>query len=280
VRTLARLAVQRRAAAQPLPVVFPSLDRFGIRPQRATVTMIAAPPGSGKTLLALTLVQKMGLPTLFLSADTDENTIMTRAASLLTNAPQSEIREALRTVSGANYYADVLQGMGHVRWEFNDSPTYLDLEKSVCAFAEAWGDFPQVVVVDNLMNLVGDNENEWMALRESTKVLKRITRIAGSAVFAVHHMSESDRAMDHPSPRRAVQGKINQLPELIISLWSDLEVGGEFKLAAVKNRWGPQDHTGERYATLFLDADRMQWYDDAYQWGIHQNMQRIERELT
>lgn len=221
--------------------------------------MIAATPAAGKTMIATKLVQKINEPTLFFSADTDDATMLVRAAAMVTGEMQSDIREALRE-GGAQYYGAKLRDeFTDVRFVFESDPTYEDLELETTAFAEVYGDMPRVIVVDNLMNLVGENENEWASMRDHTKAIKRLVRITGAALLVLHHMSENSTHPEFPAPRRDIQGKVSQLPELIISLASSEEADA-IRACAVKNRFGPSDPSGRAFVEVPVDLDRVQFY--------------------
>lgn len=262
-RTLARIALDPPASGEPLPTVFRSLYDFGIRPRRGAVFMIAAPPGAMKTFLALKWVQAMRLTTLFFSADTDANTILERAGAVITGDRQEDVRLGLEE-GGGEYYAKKLREFaGHVRWVFESDPTYHDIELEITAFAEVYGQFPEVIVVDNLMNVTGENESEWAAMRDSAKVLHRITRITGAAVFVLHHMSENKADERYPAPRKDLQGKVAQLPELIVSVSIDSDEG-LIRVADVKDRWGRADPSAKSFATVHIDPERGQFFNTGY----------------
>lgn len=216
--------------------------------------MIAATPAAGKTFLATKLVQRINEPTLFFSADTDEATMLVRAAAMVTGDRQADVRQALAE-DGVDYYAERLsEGFGDVRFVFETDPTYEDLELETAAFAEVYGNFPSLIVVDNLMNVVGENENEWSSMRDTTKAIKRLVRITSAALIVLHHMSENNAKPNYPAPRRDIQGKVSQLPELIISLAAS-EDGGSLRACAVKNRFGIGDPTGSAYVEVPVDLD-------------------------
>jgi len=181
------------------------------------------------------------------------------------------VAEALRG-KGARYYADEIDATArHIRFVFESDPTYADLELETLAFAEAFGAFPEVIVVDNLMNLVPETDNEWGGMREHTKALKRLTRVTGAAVFVLHHVNESTKDPRFPPPRRDIQGKASQLPEVIITLGADLP-NGVLRMAAVKNRFASQDPSGETYREVVVDADRMQFYPGKYEQAMSQGL--------
>ena len=261
-RTLSRVATSRTATAEPLPDVFVPLKDAGIRPRRGTVTMFAGTPGSMKTFMVLYMLAKMSTPALFFSADTDAKTITKRAAAMLTGDSQDQVEAGLRG-EDAYYYASKLQALNKIRWVFESDPTYQDLELETLAFAEAHGRYPEIIVVDNLMNVVGENEDEWGSMRETTKAFKRLVRFTDAALFVLHHMAErrSDNTM--PSPRSDLQGKVSQLPEVILSLAFDGI--SELRVAPVKNRFGPADATARTHVvTLYVRPETGQFYTSAY----------------
>lgn len=255
-KTLLSVASQVERTPQQLPTVFPALEAAGIRPRRATVTMIAATPASLKSMLTLYWVARMGLPVLFFSADTDQYESMKRAAAMVTGASQSQVERDI--VAGQRQpYLDRLADL-NIRWVFETDPTYEDLALETAAYVEVYGEFPKIIVIDNLMNVVGDNENEFGSMRDTTKALKRLNRITGASVFVLHHMSEQEKDNGVPPARRRLQGKVSQLPELILSL---ALVGDELRICAVKNRFGKGDASGESFVSLWVSPDKCQFYN-------------------
>jgi KaiC/GvpD/RAD55 family RecA-like ATPase len=260
---LSRIAVSRSPTAEPLPDVFTPLREAGIRPRRGTVTMFAGTPGSMKTFMVLYMLARMGLPTLFFSADTDSKTITKRAAAMLTGDTQDSVEASLRTDGGASFYADELERLSMIRWVFESDPTYRDLELETMAFAEAHGRYPEVIVVDNLMNVVGQNEDEWGSMRDTTKAFKRLVRFTDAALFVLHHMAERRTDNTSPAPRSDLQGKVSQLPETILSLAFDGT--SELKVAPVKNRFGPADATARTHVvSLWVNPSTGQFYSSNY----------------
>lgn len=225
--------------------------------------MFAGTPGSMKTFMVLFLLAKMGLPALFFSADTDAKTITKRAAAMLTGDSQEAVESALRTNGGASYYAEHLESLNKIRWVFESDPTYRDLELETLAFAEVHGKYPEIIVVDNLMNVVGESEDEWGSMRETTKAFKRLVRFTDAALFVLHHMAERKTDNTMPSPRSDLQGKVSQLPEVILSLAFDGV--SELRVAPVKNRFGPADASARTHVvTLFVRPENGQFYTSAY----------------
>jgi len=63
-----------------------------------------------------------------------------------------------------------------------------------------------------------------------------------------------------PPSRKSIQGKISQLPEMIITV-ALLPYTGEFRIAAVKNRFAKNSASGAQYVSLWTDASRMLVYN-------------------
>lgn len=234
-----------------LPPVFRGLEDAGIRIREGTATYIAGTPGSMKTGLALYWVARMNLPTLYFSADSEMFEMMERAASMMSGDSVSKVR------ANPSAYAEALDSL-RIRLVFEDSPTYKDVELEVAAYAEIFGEFPRIIVIDNMLNLVGENESEWGAHRDHARVIHRLTRITKAALIVLAHMGEDKvDPSEYPQPRTKLQGKVSQLPKLILSLAFD---GQRLRLAAVKNRFGPGDASGRTCVELYCDPVTNRFY--------------------
>jgi hypothetical protein len=86
--------------------------------------------------------------------------------------------------------------------------------------------------------------------------MHHIARETDAAVFLLHHTSEGEGQPDMPPSRKSIQGKISQLPEMIITV-ALLPWTGEFRIAAVKNRFAKNSASGKQYVSLWTDASRM-----------------------
>ena len=218
--------------------------------------MIAGPPAGGKTLLALDYALRAQLPTLYISADTDSFTMIGRGAARLMATTVGDIENQINA-GDTNDIEQVLdEDMDHIRWSFDPSPTLDDIDAEICAFDEMWGMPPELLIIDSLYNVTAESENEWTAMREISKALHHIARTSEAAVIILHHTSEAEGKPSEPAARKAIQGKVAQLPELILTVAMDA-FNGLYRVAAVKNRSGPADPTGKTYTTLHVDPSRM-----------------------
>jgi RecA-family ATPase len=257
--SLSQAAAKSSSDHAILPDLFPTLQSEGIRFRRGQLTMIAGAPNAGKSLIALFMAVHMKVPTLYISADTDAYTTAIRAAAMVTGSQVASVEEAFSTEVGMDFYQSELESITHLRFDFAPSPTLDEIDLSLRAYAEAFGEYPHLLIVDNAMNVVSMHDNEWSGLREIAKAMHHIARETEAAVFLLHHTSEAEGSADMPPSRKSIQGKISQLPEMILTV-ALIPHTGEFKVACVKNRFAKNSASGSQYVSLWSDASRMNIY--------------------
>ena len=237
--------------ATPLPDVWADLARKQIKFRRGQVCMVAAAPNAGKSMFALIYAIKAKVPTLFFSADTDTATVMMRAASHLSGHEQLLVESNL--LSNRHYYDKYLSEMESIQFVFDSSPSLDDIELEIKAYVELFGIPPELIVVDNLMNVVSESDNEWAGLRAIMVEFHDMARKTEACVLVLHHVSEQTEygKTTEPPARRAIHGKVSQLPALIITLGFDPH-NQVLKVAAVKNRFGPHTADGSDHIGLFV----------------------------
>ena len=249
-RSLARSAEAERGGAS-IPDVFSSLAAYQAHIRRAEVSMFAGPPGCGKSTLALTLALRSKVPTLYFSADSHRHTMAMRSISALTATPQNKVEQWME--ENPSWAKDVLTHTEHIRWNFDSSPGIQDIEEEIEVYREVMGDDPQMIVVDNLIDVSFIDGDEYQSLRSLLRELKGFARDTGAAVLALHHTSEGGEMNPCP-PRRAIHGKVNQTPAMI---WTLGMQPGHMPVAVVKNRYGPADISGTTAHYLTFDPTSM-----------------------
>lgn len=256
--------------AEPLPDVWNDLKTKQIRFRRGQVCMVAAAPNAGKSMFALIYAIKAGVRTLFFSADTDTATVMMRAAAHLSGHSQLTVEQNIN--KRTNYYSKELENIRHIDWVFDSNPSLDDIEMEVKAYIELYGVAPELIVVDNLMNVAAETDNEWAGLRQIMMEFHDMARKTEACVVVLHHVSEQSEysRLDKPPPRRSIHGKVSQLPALILTLgYSPQE--GVLRVAAVKNRFGPMDSTGDDCVGLFVNFSAVQIGDSDAQGRSYRN---------
>jgi hypothetical protein len=131
----------------------------------------------------------------------------------------------------------------------------------VKAYGEKYGEWPHLIIIDNLMNVSALHDNEWTGMRDIMKACHHIARETDSAIFILHHTSEAEGDPLFPPSRRAIQGKVSQLPEMILTVAMETEQS-EFRIACVKNRFAKHSAMGDRWIALKVDASRMKLSDE------------------
>lgn len=232
-----------------------ALYALKVRPRLGQMCMIVGQPGSQKSGFTMWLVQQLGLPTLYFSMDMAQSTAFIRMASMVTGDNGDIVTEGILSGYG-DAYADALRD-SKVHFVFDTEADLDDLSDELDAWVELYDSYPSIIVVDNLLDLasMGDSENE--SYKTILKELKHLARVTGAAIFVLHHVTEGQGNSAYPSPRKAILQKVAQTPEMILSVSLD---GTAFRVAAVKNRNGPQDPGGTTYAELRADPDRTRFF--------------------
>ena len=247
--------------ATPLPDVWKNLVKQSIKFRRGQVCMVAAAPNAGKSMFALIYAIKAQVPTLFFSADTDTATVMIRTAAHLSGHSQVTVENNIN--KSQRYYDPYLAKAAHIQWVFDSSPSLDDIEMEIKAYVELYGVMPELIVIDNLMNVAAETDNEWAGLRAIMMELHDMARKTEACVLVLHHVSEQSEygSPMMPPPRRAIHGKVSQLPSLMLTLGYD-PTQGLLRVASVKNRFGPHFADASQWASLFVNFGSCQIGDD------------------
>lgn len=254
-RTLSRSLTHGETGGQALPAPLRALTDLEVSIRSSEVSMISGVPGAGKSSLALYLALRTGVPTLYVCADTASFTMTLRLAAMLTGLPQSDVERRIQAPGGVEWARGVLAEAGHIVWSFDSAPSLNDIDAELRAFEEVMGANPELIVIDNLIDVADGAGDEWQVLRQAMKELKYLARDTGAAVLLLHHTSEGVKYEKCP-PRSALQGKVAQLPALILTVHSD-PATNTMHIAAVKNRYGAADPSGNTGSRVLFDAARM-----------------------
>jgi DnaB-like helicase C terminal domain len=244
---------------EPLPAPFKAFERAGALIYPGALTMIAGGPGSMKTIMALNWVNRLRVPTLYLSNDSTQFTIINRVYSMLTEQESHEGRAALR--ERPDQVRKVLQDWEKVQFCFETNPGSETLMLHSEAFREIHGQYPKLTVLDIFMNW-DDPEIVSQKYWSASQDLKDYAKKTGTAMVIAHHTAEGGK-YDPCPPRSAIMGKASHLPELIITQAPiNKEDGGQtLAVAVVKNRNGRDDVTGQTYFELGVEPSKFRVFD-------------------
>ncbi len=252
------------SAGDPLPVVWTSLAEKGTAFLRGQLCLICAGPGVGKSALILSYALRAKVPTLYFSADSDAFTQLSRSLSILTGWPLEKSTRMVRAGdlgAGAEEFAGI-----PIRFNYSASPNLDQLEESMASYEEVYGDFPTLVVVDNITNVRtgGDNDDDpFSGLESLMDYLHEMARSTGAFVVGLHHVTGKYNDACEPIPLSGVKGQIARVPELVLTLHKQSEEFGpsSLRVSTVKNRGGKADPSGYDYVSLDFWGDTMQIKD-------------------
>lgn len=227
--------------------------------------LVCAGPGTGKSALVLAYAVKARVPTLYFSADSDSFTQLSRMLSIelgwTLEKSASVVREG---VIGDE--AEAILGDIPIRFIYNASPSLDQIEDSMLAYEQGYGDYPLLVVVDNITNVRsgGDNDGDPFAGLESLMdYLHTMARNTSACVIGLHHVTGTYNDADKPIPLSGVKGQITRVPELILTMHRVVETFGvdSLRVSTVKNRGGKSDPSGQDFVCLDFVGDTMQIRD-------------------
>jgi hypothetical protein len=270
-------SMRRAATTEPLPLVdgLRSLSNNGVRVRRGELVMIAGIPNAGKSAFALWWIASLNLPTLYFSADNSAHQTVTRLLSWRTQIPRDDIVADLDDAdTGEAVQEAFLKDLADSPLEFcfDGSLTLGDITAELSAYVEMYDEWPEVIVVDNLINVEGTDDHQGM--NGILSELHYCARMTGATVFVLHHMSEAGddprKAPDPtmPPPMRKVQGKVNHYPDLILSVAAD-SLQGLFRIAVPKNRNAKNDPGSVSPYLLWVDFPKCTFYAENPRWTPH-----------
>lgn len=252
--TLVQSSRVRGAAGEPLPSAFEALERQGTKFIRGQLVLVAAAPGGGKSAFVLTQALKSGVPTVYFSADSDAFTQLTRSISVMLGWPLSRSAESVRDDKFGEW-VDAVKDIP-IRFNYSASPSVDDIERVLSAYNELYGDYPELIVVDNITNVRdygGGEDDPFSGLENLMDYLHDVARKTGACVVGLHHVTGGYNDGDKPIPLSGIKGQIGRVPEMVLTLhrrpgdWPGSEL---LCVSTVKNRSGRADPSGAEYAEL------------------------------
>lgn len=256
-----------------LPSVFPSLERAGAKFRRSQLSLIAGAPGGGKSAIATynainmayideELMELNPVPTLYISADSDKMTLGTRITASITKHTVEESEKLLLNGDMETWEA-MSSGTSHIWFAWDRGPTVDDIEAEVKAFAHVRGEYPHLIVIDNLKNIWIEETGEGGEHIRYDRVLDYLHELAGvtgAHIMVLHHVAGIYEKGDVPIPLSGILGKVTKPFRLILTLHKCWD--GTLGISVVKNSNGRMDATGNMIINIPYDLERMQYMDN------------------
>lgn len=247
----ARALMRSRAAGGrefPKVPAFRDVYDMGWNPRYGEFTMVSARSGAGKSTFGLFFAAQSGLRTLYFSGDMSAF----QASVKLACAEQHDsIDNIVRRLDTDEQSAILSSLPTNISFSFGDI-TFEGITQMVDAYVELHNEFPDLVVIDNLMDVEGCSE-DYKAQMNAMQWLHNISRELGFAVMVMAHMSDKGErgrnAPHEPGPRSEIKNGLSEKPETILSMALNPHTD-EMHIALVKNRLGAADPSGRQYATI------------------------------
>jgi hypothetical protein len=268
-----------------------AFDQLEIYPRQGQLVLIAAGPGIGKSAMTLTMVLKALVPSLMYSADSDAFTQLSRSIASLNDMKVSTAAEMILEDRITDEIKDELRKIPLII-DYDSAPTPDDIEEILMAYYELCNEFPVLVVVDNITNVVTDSSDSgdpFSGLEGLMDYLHSMARTTGACVVGLHHVTGEYNNGDKPIPLNGVKGQITRVPEMVLTLHKKPIENGRWVLCVspVKNRGGRADPTGQTYAELEFIGESMKVIDMVYQeptrvelkWNPDEDERRMHEEV-
>jgi hypothetical protein len=214
------------------------------------MVLVASAPNVGKSPFALNLAHRSGLRCLYFSADTDAFTQYTRVVALHAGIRLADVE------AHPEQFTEYVRNLKHLHFHYDASPTLDDIDEELMAYAMVWGDWPQIIVIDNLSNVYTGTDERWARLEAALDYLHDVARKTGALVVVLHHVTGEHEDGQSAVPLSGLRGKVSKVPEQVLTLW---RAGDELEpcmgVAVVKNRGGKADPSGRYSAVLRWDLE-------------------------
>lgn len=251
--------------ALPRVEALADLYNMGCKPRHGEVVMVVGRSGTQKSGFALWWTIQMNLPTLYFSADMSAFTAATRVAGMQTGYTTGAIENLMRTdgverekIVGSLQDLNLQFAFGKITWE--------GLDEELAAYVELHNAFPEVIVVDNLMDIEGCS-TDYQPQMEAMDSLTALARTTGATVIVLHHASDKtwEAKSDPwaPPSRDQVKNGLAEKPELCLGVALNPRTF-EYRIAVLKQRMGPQDPTGQSCALLRCEPERTRFHRMTY----------------
>lgn len=252
---MALLSAERRSVelAAPLQIRNTAFDQYRVVLRRGQLTLLCSAPSVGKSLLARNVAAKSGeVRTLYFSADSDEYTVRTSVLGSLTGQLLEEVEYHLANDPGGKwreYYLGILRRADSVEWVFSPNINLDYIILKLQAYAEIYGDYPDLTVIDNVGDMVTEEDEEYAELRRIVRELRRIGRRHETHILGLVHAKGPYENGMKPIDLGALLGNLGKVPENVFGLhWTDYS-GQHVAMTLPKLRGG------KRGATIPLDID-------------------------
>lgn len=253
-QTLERAVLRQDSVGRKLTLPWHHMNEH-ISLRTKELVMMAGAPGGGKSTVAVNMAMQMEVPMLYLAQDSPAS-VLSRMTALATS---QETRKTFRAIADGSQRTVIAEEMADVRptLVFERGAMLLEgIKERVEALQEWLGEFPSVVVVDNLIDMIipgqthGDNSFYTTAL----PYLKQMANEYNLTVLALHHVTRGG-GRDNPHGRGRAGIALNDLlfagEREARHVWGVFNDGNDHVfLQILKQQDGPADPDGNMKLSL------------------------------
>lgn len=253
--TVTRALRQSGNAGTPLPDVYAPLKGAKVVLRQGQMVLVASAPNVGKSPFALNLAYRSRMRSFYFSADTDAFTQYVRVVGLHSAIALEDVE------ASPDSYTEYVRNLTHLHFNYDPNPSIEDIDDELMAYAMVWGDWPQIIVIDNLSNIYTGADDRWVSLERGLDYLHDVARKTGACVVVLHHVTGEHEDGSSPVPLSGLRGKVSKVPEVVLTLWrAGDDLNPMMGVAVVKNRGGKADPSGRYTAMLTWDLEHGRLY--------------------
>lgn len=195
----------------------------------------------------------MRVPTLYWSADTDQTDVTIRQLALITGEKTDLIEQRLQEESWHEYLIGQLKTVRHIDWVFDSAITGRGVRERLDAFCELHGQYPWLVVLDNMSNAIQNPAEEYAQIKTMQTETQHLAREVNAHIAVLHHAKGEYDSGQKPIPQSGGLQNPFKIPEVGLTLFSK---EGQIGVCVVKNRGGKADPGAQNPVMLPIDFSR------------------------
>lgn len=220
-------------------------------PRRGEFIMVTGRSGSGKSTFAEYWVSQMKVPTLYFSGDMSPREASVKLVCSALSMDADAVEYILE--EGGERAQDVYRALKEIPITFSFGEiTWHSIDAEIEAYIELWNMFPEVIVVDNLMD-IEDCDSDYQMQQQAMQNLHNISRRLGATVIVLHHATDKSlQALSdpfEPPARRDIKNGMSEKPQLIFGVALN-PYDNVFRLSVLKQRMGKSDQSGTVHVEL------------------------------
>lgn len=241
----------------PRVAEFHDVYQLGWQPRYGEMSMVAARSGSGKSTFGLFFALRSGLKTLYFSGDMSAFQASVKLACAVRH---EDIDTVVSKLDGKERQTILDELPTNITLVFGEI-SYASISKNLDAYVELNNEYPELIVIDNLMDMAGA-QGDYAAQTDAMQWLHVLNRDIDSAIWVMAHATdkgERGRNSPHePPPRSEIKNGLTEKPETVLTLGLNPHTDA-LNVAIVKQRLGPSDPSGRQYASVTSVADESRY---------------------